>query len=252
PSMWCGMRCCGGCLASMFTSAIANRPFLPPSCCRLIPLHVVVPGLDEDVVKTFKEKFEESVLRNDGGFYCPKRECSAWISGAQVDEVEEALLWVVSCKKCNTKACTECHGEEHGGDKCPERDDHGAAALLQSLDQWGYKQCPRCKNAVRRMFGCSHMQCGWCAVNFCWWCLKSLSQCERDGCTHTRGESELDDYSDLGLEEKNESEEKRPSYSDTPRNLDGHSQAYWEASNLNFGEEPEEQKHNFFNCSHKW
>jgi hypothetical protein len=48
------------------------------------------------------------------------------------------------------------------------------------LAQYGIKQCPSCKQGVKRMFGCPLMECS-CGAYFCWNCCKSPPDCD-GGC----------------------------------------------------------------------
>lgn len=207
PSRGCDHTYCGGCVAKMFTMATSNRMSMPPKCCKLIPLHVALPDLSSEEVEAYKNKFEETILAHDGGFYCARKECSAWISGAAVEEAEQVFeakditvkavsMPIVACKQCKTSLCTKCHDENHPSSCCSDRDD-GNAKVIQAMGKWGYKQCPKCWNGVRRMYGCSHMQCAWCGAHFCWWCMKSFEMCEREGCASDRGDSDQDDGSDV-------------------------------------------------------
>ena len=84
---------------------------------------------------------------------------------------------IFPCPTCHIAICTSCKQIEHR-DKGPcdtSADDHEVAMLRQ----FGYKRCPRCKHGLRRMYGCSHMQCN-CGAHFCWWCLRSLDECIGD------------------------------------------------------------------------
>jgi predicted nucleic acid-binding Zn ribbon protein len=59
------------------------------------------------------------------------------------------------------------------------------------LAQFGYKRCPRCKAGVKKMYGCSHMQC-LCGAHWCYYCQKSLNECDGT-CEERRLEEEEED-----------------------------------------------------------
>lgn len=45
------------------------------------------------------------------------------------------------------------------------------------LAKFKIEQCPRCRRAVRKMYGCSEMAC-LCGAHFCYVCLMSIDQCD--------------------------------------------------------------------------
>lgn len=45
------------------------------------------------------------------------------------------------------------------------------------LAKFKIKQCPRCRRAVRKMYGCSEMAC-LCGAHFCYVCLMSIDHCD--------------------------------------------------------------------------
>jgi len=60
----------------------------------------------------------------------------------------------LTCPKCQISICVRCMQIEHGRSAC---DTSVADHEMAMLDQFGYKRCPFCKHAVRKMYGCSHM-----------------------------------------------------------------------------------------------
>jgi hypothetical protein len=158
PSRGCDFSYCHECVGKMFRLAISDRGEMPPRCCHsIIPLHVASDILTVEEMATYRDRFDE-IVTTDGGFYCARKTCSAWISGARVDEAAAANM-TVACNKCHGRMCTKCRGEEHVAKQCSKGDGNDdETKLLQTLEKWGYKQCPKCRNAVRKMFGCSHIQ----------------------------------------------------------------------------------------------
>lgn len=95
-----------------------------------------------------------------------------------------------TCPKCHLGICTKCKQVEHGSSACDTTAQDYEVAMLETFK---YKRCPLCKHAVRKMFGCSHMQCV-CGAHFCYWCQKSIYEC--DGGCEARDESEDEDDED--------------------------------------------------------
>ena len=93
-----------------------------------------------------------------------------------------------ACPKCHIAICVSCRQIEHTGSPCDtSAQDHE----LAMLETFGYKRCPRCKAGVKKMFGCSHMQC-FCGAHWCYYCQKSLDQC--DGSCEARAIDEESDF----------------------------------------------------------
>ncbi|KAK5173784.1 uncharacterized protein LTR77_002465 [Saxophila tyrrhenica] len=100
------------------------------------------------------------------------------------------------CPECHVAICTDCRQIEHSGSPC---DTSNADHEMAMLSQFGYKQCPRCKAGVKKMYGCSHMACI-CGAHWCYYCQRSIDLCD-GGC----GEGPPGDYDD-DEEDDNESD----------------------------------------------
>ncbi|KAK5708171.1 hypothetical protein LTR97_000711 [Elasticomyces elasticus] len=100
-----------------------------------------------------------------------------------------------TCPRCHVAVCVKCKQFEHAGQCDTSALDHEVAMLAQ----FGYKRCPLCKHAVKKMYGCSHMQCV-CGAHWCYYCQRSINECD-GGCGEGMGEDyddgeEEEDYSD--------------------------------------------------------
>jgi hypothetical protein len=91
-----------------------------------------------------------------------------------------------SCPQCHIGICPSCKQIAHYGQPCDTSAQDHEIAMLQT---YGYKRCPCCGHGVKRMYGCSHMQCR-CGSHWCWGCLRSIAECD-GGCYDGEG-----DYSD--------------------------------------------------------
>jgi hypothetical protein len=97
-----------------------------------------------------------------------------------------------SCPHCHIGVCPSCKQVAHSGFPCDtSAQDHE----LAMLETYGYKRCPCCGHGVKKMFGCSHMQCR-CGSHWCWGCLRSFAECD-GGCYE-----DDEGYSDEELEEE--------------------------------------------------
>ncbi|KAK3067480.1 hypothetical protein LTR53_015631 [Teratosphaeriaceae sp. CCFEE 6253] len=101
------------------------------------------------------------------------------------------------CPDCHVAICVKCKQIEHSDSPCDTTlQDHEVAMLLQ----YGYKRCPRCKHAVKKMFGCSHMQCV-CGAHWCYYCQRGISECD-GGCRgNVEGEDEMGEREDENEDE---------------------------------------------------
>lgn len=97
-----------------------------------------------------------------------------------------------SCPHCHIGICPSCKQVAHSGNTCDTSVQDYELAMLET---YGYKRCPCCGHGVKKMFGCSHMQCR-CGSHWCWGCLRSFAECD-GGCY---GDDE--DYSDEELDEE--------------------------------------------------
>ena len=167
------------------------------------------------------------------------------------------------CPKCHIAICKSCKHIEHGEEPC---DTASADQELAMLESFGYKRCPRCKAGVKKMFGCSHMQCV-CGAHWCWRCRRSIDEC--DGACLEGGEGDDDD--DYDSEEDDLEGEPivgdpgalpppgpapAPAANanpDAPVNLDAGGGRRWADGIFDFGEEPEDEgRMQVWSCSHKF
>ncbi|KAF2503222.1 hypothetical protein BU16DRAFT_427857, partial [Lophium mytilinum] len=251
PCRLCHSDYCKSCVKGMFIKACKDTTRMPPKCCSILQLHVALPMLSPDEAKLYREKYEE--WSTPKPMYCPIPTCSAFISNrslpvvppdtikkgkARVDSVIGTPKEVqVSCPKCNHDACARCRQSAHPGTPCQLLDFGVDKETAAALKRWGYKQCPKCGNGVRRMMGCNHMQC-LCGAQFCWWCLVPMDEC--GGNCYEPEEEENDDYDADEIEELE------------PINLDIASNEYWDARHANFGSEPaEEPPDRAWQCEHR-
>jgi predicted RNA-binding Zn-ribbon protein involved in translation (DUF1610 family) len=167
---------------------------MPPKCCSIIPLSAVTNLLNRSQIELYKAKYEEWATPDR--IYCPIPTCSAFIPqrlyikirqgpsaqhndsfnlgpSTQNDTSKKDRKSHVACPTCGVAVCTNCRTLRHVGE-CPESDLD--PALEEQLKKWKIKRCPKCRAGVRRMYGCSHIECR-CGAHFCWECLLPINQC---------------------------------------------------------------------------
>lgn len=211
----CSSFYCVSCLKSMFVKSCEDLTRMPPRCCVPIPLYHARPHLSEEEATTFRAKYEEWSTKNP--FYCPVATCSAFIpdrllpqnkrsqKGKGKQRVDSGVgtptSQTMACPKCETNLCTGCRSVAHAGAPCEQLEFGIDKETAELLKLWGYKRCPKCGNGVKRMYGCSHMECR-CGAHFCWVCMQGSEECDR-GCY------EEDDY-DSDEEPDQESDNEQP------------------------------------------
>jgi hypothetical protein len=185
------------------------------------------------------------------------------------------------CPDCHIAICTACKKIEHSGSPCDTTEsDHEIAMLAQ----FGYKRCPRCRAGVKKMFGCSHMQC-LCGAHWCYFCEKSIHECD-GSCEQAEREedeeenaydSEEEDLEDelAAIDEANNANNTaapapnaaagnaQPAASPNPAppapvvhrivNLDRGGEVRWGDGAYDFGDEPEEESFTqVWSCHHSF
>ncbi|TKA80642.1 hypothetical protein B0A55_01857 [Friedmanniomyces simplex] len=106
-----------------------------------------------------------------------------------------------TCPKCHIAICVTCKQIEHSGHPCDTTaQDHE----LAMLEQFRYKRCPLCRHAVKKMYGCSHMQCV-CGAHWCYYCQQSIDEC--GGACEERAGSEEEEEEEDEEEEDEEDED---------------------------------------------
>ncbi|EME89657.1 uncharacterized protein MYCFIDRAFT_78554 [Pseudocercospora fijiensis CIRAD86] len=192
---------------------------------------------------------------------------------------------IFPCPTCLIAICVKCRQKAHPDTDCDTTElDHEETLLAQ----YGYKRCPRCREGIKRMLGCAHVQCR-CGAHFCWNCAKSIDDCMGDCVSDFDSEGEDEDMDEDMDEDEDEHEEiyeeaaermsedgsNRDDAGKSPRadsltqgrspppplseayqalrapvNLDAGGAARWAGSGLNFGEEPKEPAVQVWSCQH--
>ncbi|KAN0070186.1 RING finger protein [Elaphomyces granulatus] len=297
PCGRCHRPCCKNCIRKLFMDACKNESDMPPNCCIPIPIAYASLVLSIEEVRVFKEKYEE--WGTPSRIYCPVPTCSAFIPDRLFPVPEEPNPRVgarpvlaqkssnhtmipvnspptppsscpsptfestpsIPCPKCGIDICCSCKQLSHPGSSCSEVPDLDPE-LADLLKRWGIKRCPKCRAAVRRMFGCSHIQCR-CGAQWCWFCTAPYDVCRARRCPGEedgeRFERELNDASDRYFEnieteaETQDNNVQRTQATPEPQYLANLDAGWrWDEADEFFGHEPNFYMINPFTCAHSW
>ncbi|RLL93172.1 hypothetical protein CFD26_100397 [Aspergillus turcosus] len=212
PCKGCNCYCCTECIRQIFLMACKDEAMMPPRCCQPIPLAVARRYLSDEEIALYKLKFEE--WRTVNRCYCPVATCSVFIPPSYIQQQWKNLVsssgfyrqlaasgatpslpvsplyisFPVLCPKCFAQVCWKCKKLYHHGSPCQVSDID--PELARTLENLGIKRCPKCRAAVRRMFGCRHMQCR-CGAQWCWYCCRAIEVCKANICEKGRA-AEID------------------------------------------------------------
>ncbi|KAI9867154.1 MAG: hypothetical protein M1813_009432 [Trichoglossum hirsutum] len=130
---------------------------------------------------------------------------------------------VISCPKCEVAICVSCKRLSHPDTPCENSEEW----ITEFLRKYKLKRCPKCGNAVKKMFGCDHIRCR-CGAQWCWACCKRIVVCENEGCDGDEHDQLEDAEDDLDAGE-------------------------WQYDDfVNIGDEPDQSILDPWNCEHYW
>lgn len=175
PCLDCHQPQCYSCVENQFRHALKDFEIFPASCCNVALHPDVAKGiLSNEEYDRYRVRFEEWLAKDKT--YCPVPTCSAFIPSRLTRTHTGGPLL---CPDCATAICTKCKDLAHPGQPCTAN--HGKDELIAMLKSFGYKQCPRCRSAVGKMYGCNHIACK-CGAHWCWDCMRKIEDCNYDPC----------------------------------------------------------------------
>ncbi|KAK2781750.1 hypothetical protein FQN53_000434 [Emmonsiellopsis sp. PD_33] len=299
PCKVCSGRICKECIRKMFTSACVDESRMPPRCCGPLNIGVAVSVLTPEEVQLFKDKHEEWSTANrvycpvpTCSVFIPYRLFPAeFRPGAvkqvkkEVEEEREPTVTIgptqlqtppptppvstptpppehasISCPGCAVEICCSCKQLAHHGASCPEGAGELPPELAALLEKWNIKRCPKCRAAVRKMYGCSHIACR-CGDQWCWNCLQAIQICRDEGCGAAEDYDEEEDDSDYDSDDDDDDDDDENQNGTNEgeagaaqnRDLDRGGRGRWEDNyNVDFGDEPLLERYDPFDCSHEW
>ncbi|GFO44886.1 E3 ubiquitin-protein ligase rnf19a-like [Plakobranchus ocellatus] len=201
----CHHRCCTKCLQVYFKIEIMeSRPTIAcPECSELFHPNDIRTIVQDDALM---QKYEDFMLRRVLAMDSDTRWCPAPDCGYAVIATGCAGCPKLQCERpgCGTYFCYHCKQHWHPNQTCDAARAErlpGAvrsASLTYSQESSGasgaqggkdvIKSCPRCSALIVKMddLSCNHMVCAVCGANFCWLCLKEMSDLHYlslSGCT---------------------------------------------------------------------
>ncbi|OJD19428.1 hypothetical protein AJ78_00602 [Emergomyces pasteurianus Ep9510] len=278
---------CNDCLRRMFISACRDESQMPPRCCGPLNVGAAVSVLSAEELQLFKNKHEEWATANR--VYCPIPTCSAFIPyrlfpfeyrptytklpKLKMQEVLSAPLpptqpltppptapisaslsppepESIPCPGCSIEICCACKQVAHKGASCPEGAGELDPELAALLEKWKIKRCPKCRGAVRLMFGCNHVACR-CGDQWCWLCMQPIEVCQSHGCTY-EGTSDDEEGNESDWDEDADTENHIATRDDEARDLDRGGDRRWNNGVYEFNSEPDIENHDPIDCCHDW
>ncbi|KAK4233421.1 hypothetical protein C8A03DRAFT_48030 [Achaetomium macrosporum] len=183
----CGHVYCAACFADLCGKATSSTTaaFSGISClgdqgeCReVFPLAelktLLPPATFEGVLEA---SFDRHIATNPAALrYCPTPDCGHIYRPHR----EWASAREMLCPGCLVTLCTACHAA-HPNHSCADYQDvsSGRREAVERLKaELGIKDCPGCRTAIEKTFGCNHMTCSGCGAHLCWLCLASFASAE--------------------------------------------------------------------------
>ncbi|XP_069751630.1 E3 ubiquitin-protein ligase RNF19B-like isoform X1 [Narcine bancroftii] len=200
--MTCHHRSCLDCLRQYLRIEITESRvnISCPECSERLNPHDIRMILND---KALMEKYEEFMLRrylasDPDCRWCPAPDC-----GYAVIAYGCACCPKISCGRdgCGTEFCYHCKQLWHPNQTCDNARQQRAQSLQIRTKQTAVlsygqesgngdeiKPCPRCEAFIIKMNdgSCNHMTCAVCGCEFCWLCMKEISDLHYlspSGCT---------------------------------------------------------------------
>jgi hypothetical protein len=171
----CGHIYCRECFASQASSA--SNGDIPVRCygneCKCLKIF----SINELKIMLSHAAFEELLEASFDTYirthpkdfqHCPTPDCPQVY---RITKTGETFL----CSTCLTPICTTCNVVAHDGMTCEEYKDlnsEGTKAFQKWKKENDVRDCPNCKTAIEKSYGCNHMECKQCSTHICWFCMK--------------------------------------------------------------------------------
>ncbi|RZB41579.1 IBR domain containing protein, partial [Asbolus verrucosus] len=182
----CGHRACIPCLQQYLRVEITeSRVCIScPECSE--PMH---PNEIRSIIDnpSLYEKYEDFMVRRVLAIEPDTRWCPAPDCGFAVIASECASCPKLKCLRpgCDSYFCYHCKAEWHPNQTCdaaraqrsPNIRSSSITYSQDSQHRDDIKPCPRCQVLIVKMDdgSCNHMMCAVCGAEFCWLCMKEIS-----------------------------------------------------------------------------
>lgn len=198
PISTCPHRSCYECLRVYLRIEITESRvnISCPECTEPLHPNDIHMILDCD---TLKGKYEEFMLRRvlvaePDARWCPAPDCCFAVIATGCASCPK-----LKCERpgCNTYFCYHCKQDWHPNQTCDaaraQRSPNVRSSSVSFSQESGVqrddiKSCPRCQVLIVKMDdgSCNHMTCAFCGAEFCWLCMKEISDLHYlspSGCT---------------------------------------------------------------------
>ncbi|KAK9884574.1 hypothetical protein WA026_007417 [Henosepilachna vigintioctopunctata] len=193
----CGHRACIPCLKQYLRVEITeSRVCIScPECSEYLHPNEIKSILDDRVLFA---KYEDFMVRRVLAIEPDTRWCPAPDCGFAVIATECASCPKLKCERpgCDSFFCYHCKAEWHPNQTCDaaraQRSPNIRSSSISYSQDSQYKEdikpCPRCQVLIVKMDdgSCNHMMCAVCGAEFCWLCMKEISDLHYlspSGCT---------------------------------------------------------------------
>ena len=190
----CEHRCCLDCLQSYIITEIHDSRVnvTCPECPRMIHPNDIRDILDDQGMLL---KYEIFMLRRHLNCeadmrWCPAADCHYGVIAAGCASCPR-----LECERpgCSTSFCYHCRQKWHPNKTCDDARSERVSLILKAstsedLQPLDTKPCPRCNAMIAKCDdgSCNHMTCVICGAEFCWLCMKEISDLHYlspSGCT---------------------------------------------------------------------
>ncbi|XP_018328538.1 E3 ubiquitin-protein ligase RNF19A-like isoform X2 [Agrilus planipennis] len=195
--MGCGHRSCLSCLQQYLRIEISESrvSISCPECSEPIHPNEIRSILDDQHVY---EKYEDFMVRrvlavDPDTRWCPAPDCRFAVIASECASCPK-----IKCERpgCNSYFCYHCKAEWHPNQTCdaaraqrsPNIRSSSVSFSQDSQHRDDIKPCPRCQVLIVKLDdgSCNHMMCSVCGAEFCWLCMKEISDLHYlspSGCT---------------------------------------------------------------------
>nr|XP_022919326.1 E3 ubiquitin-protein ligase RNF19A-like [Onthophagus taurus]XP_022919327.1 E3 ubiquitin-protein ligase RNF19A-like [Onthophagus taurus] len=193
----CGHKACISCLQQYLRVQITESRVCMtcPECSEsLHPNEIRTIVNDEALFAKYEDFMVRRVLAVDPDTrWCPAPDCSFAVIASECASCPK-----LKCERpgCNSYFCYHCKAEWHPNQTCDaaraQRSPNVRSSSITFSQDSQYrddiKPCPRCQVLIVKMDdgSCNHMMCAVCGAEFCWLCMKEISDLHYlspSGCT---------------------------------------------------------------------
>ncbi|KAF1913792.1 hypothetical protein BDU57DRAFT_456246 [Ampelomyces quisqualis] len=182
---------CRRCLRAWIKTSLSTKIWTELSCpiCAAQLQHADVRALAAKEV--FRRRYDKLTTKAHHESTPDWRWCLA--RGCSAGQVHTAHTLRFRCKSCRKTHCVACGVAWHRGETCAQHQDRYKAqdAASRRVVAQTTKKCPGCACCIEKSFGCDHMLCSRCRLEFCWQCLTPYGKKggvtrvgHRRGCEH--------------------------------------------------------------------